>query len=174
MYVPGRSKDYLSEPTRLYIRSREFMNTLQEDIRRRAYYLFRQKGYRPGHELEDWAEAERETVCCPPSELAETNDEIRIRVVVAGFCARALAVDVLPDSITIEGQVKYAENAGEKIHFSEFGEKRLMRQFELPVRINPDNVIATLEDGVLRIVAKKAAVTIAPMIAEVKARRTAA
>jgi HSP20 family molecular chaperone IbpA len=49
-----------------------------------------------------------------------------------------------------------------------------MRQFELPVRIDPDNVTATLEDGVLRITAKKAAATIAPMIAEVKARRTAA
>jgi HSP20 family molecular chaperone IbpA len=156
-------------------RPREFMNTLQEDIRRRAYYLFRQKGSRPGHELEDWEEAEREAVCCPPSELAETNDEIRIRAVVAGFNARALAVDVLPDSITIEGQVRYAEHAGEeKIHFSEFGEKRLMRQFELPVRIDPDNVTAMLEDGVLRIAAKKTAVTIAPMIAEVKARRTAA
>jgi HSP20 family molecular chaperone IbpA len=156
-------------------RPREFMNTLQEHIRRRAYYLFRQKGCRPDHELEDWKQAEREVVCCPPSELAETNDEIRIRAVVAGFSARALTVDVLPYSITIEGQVKYAEHAGEeKIHFSEFGERRLMRQFELPVRIDPDNVTAMLEDGVLRIAAKKAAVTIAPMIAGVKARRTAA
>src|SRR5690242_15573440 len=87
-------------------RSREFMNTLQDDIQRRAYYAFRQKGCRPGHELEDWEEAEREMVCRPPSELAETNDEIRIRAVVPGFSARGLTVDVLPDSITIEGQVK--------------------------------------------------------------------
>jgi HSP20 family protein len=156
-------------------RSREFMNTLQDKIRRRAYYVFRQKGCRPGHELEDWEEAERELVCRPPSELVETNDEVRIRAVVPGFSARALAVDVLPNSITIEGQVKYAEHAGEeRVHFTEFGEKPLMRQFDLPARIDPNEVTATLEDGVLQITAKKAAVTIAPMIAEVKTRRTAA
>jgi HSP20 family molecular chaperone IbpA len=156
-------------------RLRELMDTLQNDIRRRAYYLFLQKGCRQAHALEDWVEAEREVLCRPPSELVETNEEIRIRALVPGFCARALAVDVLPDSITIEGQVKYTEHPGEeKIDFSEFGEKRLVRQFELPARIDPDNVTATLEDGVLRIAAKKAAVTIAPMMAEVKTRRIAA
>jgi HSP20 family molecular chaperone IbpA len=71
--------------------------------------------------------------------------------------------------------VKYAEHAGEeRVHFTEFGEKPLMRQFDLPARIDPNEVTATLEDGVLQITAKKAAVTIAPMIAEVKTRRTAA
>jgi HSP20 family molecular chaperone IbpA len=156
-------------------RLNELMNTLQDDIRCRAYYLFRQKGCRQGHALEDWEEAEREAQCIPPAELAETNEEIRIRALVPGFSARALAVDVLPDSITIEGRVKYAEHSGEeKIHFSEFGQKRLMRQIDLPARIDPDEVTATLEDGVLRIAAKKPVVTIAPMIAEVKTRRTAA
>jgi HSP20 family molecular chaperone IbpA len=151
------------------------MNTLQDEIRRRAYYLFVEKGCRQGHALEDWVEAEREVLCRPPSELTETNDEIRIRAVVPGFSARSLAVDVLPYSITIEGQVKYAEHPGEeKIHFSEFGEKRLMRQFDLHARIDPNEVTATLEDGVLRIAAKKAAVTIAPMTAELKTRRIAA
>jgi HSP20 family protein len=156
-------------------RLRELMDTLQNDIRRRAYYLFRQKGCLQGHALADWAEAEREVLCRPPSEFAETNEEIRIRALVPGFSARALAVDVLPYSITIEGQVKYTEHpAEEKIHFSEFGEKRLIRQFDLPARIDPNEVTAALEDGVLRIAAKKAAVTIAPMTAEVKTRGIAA
>jgi HSP20 family molecular chaperone IbpA len=156
-------------------RLRRLMNTLQDEIRRRAYRLFWQNGCRPGHELEDWEEAEREVVCRPLSELAETNDEIRIRAAVPGFAARSLAVDVLPDSITIEGRVNYAEHAGEeRIHFSEFGGKTLMRQIELPVRIDPNDVTATLEDGVLRVAAKKAAVTVAPMIAKVKTRRAAA
>jgi HSP20 family molecular chaperone IbpA len=134
-------------------RSRELMHTLQDEIRRRAYHLFLQKSCRQGHALEDWEEAEREVLCRLPSELAETNDEIRIRAVVPGFSARTLAVDVLPNS---------------------FGERRLMRQFDLPARIDPNEVTATLEDGVLRIAAKRAAVTIAPMIAEVKTRRAAA
>lgn len=155
-------------------RSREFMNTLQEEIRRRAYCLFLQKGCRQGHALEDWVEAEREVLCRPPSELSETNEEFRIRALVPGFCARALVVDVLPDSISIEGQVNYTEHAAEeKIHFSEFGEKQLLRHFQLPGRIDPEEVTATLEDGVLRIAAEKAAVTIAPMTAVVKTRRIA-
>jgi HSP20 family molecular chaperone IbpA len=107
--------------------------------------------------------------------LTEANDEIRLNTVVPGFGARTLAVEVLPNSITIECQVRYTKHPGEeKIHFSEFGEKLLLRQFDLPARIDPNEVTATLEDGVLGIAAKKAAVTIAPMTAEVKTRRTAA
>ena len=32
----------------------------EEEIRRRAYELYRERGSEPGHELDDWARAERE------------------------------------------------------------------------------------------------------------------
>jgi len=34
----------------------------EDEIRRRAYELYEQRGYLPGHETEDWLEAEREVL----------------------------------------------------------------------------------------------------------------
>jgi hypothetical protein len=34
---------------------------LPDLIRKRAYQLFEERGYQPGHELDDWLQAERET-----------------------------------------------------------------------------------------------------------------
>jgi hypothetical protein len=31
-----------------------------EEIRRRAYEIYRERGEQPGHELDDWLQAERE------------------------------------------------------------------------------------------------------------------
>jgi hypothetical protein len=56
-----------------------------------------------------------------------------------------LQVDVLPDSITIEGKVKGSE-------------RRLLHQFALPARIDPDQVEAIVDAGVLSIVARKTAI----------------
>jgi hypothetical protein len=36
--------------------------TLEAEIRRRAYELYAQRGYTPGHENEDWFVAEREVL----------------------------------------------------------------------------------------------------------------
>lgn len=41
----------------------------QEDIARRAYEIYLERGGAPGHELEDWARAERE--------LAQNNGHVR-------------------------------------------------------------------------------------------------
>lgn len=154
---------------------RESANALHDEIQQRAYYLFLHKGCQTGHELEDWLTAERELVCFPPSELAETNDEIRITVAVPGFDACTLEVDVLPDSIAVGGRAEKLQIPGdESIHFSEFGVKRLFRQFDLPTCIDPDGTTATVDEGMLRIVARKAAVATSPVTTEAKVTRIAA
>lgn len=154
---------------------RESTNAVHDEIRQRAYYLFLQKGCRKGHELEDWLAAERELLCFPPSELAETKDEIHITVAVPGFDACTLQADVLPHSITIEARAEKIEvPSDELIHFSEFGVKRLLRQFDLPTCIDPDETSATVDKGILRIVAKKAAVATPPVNTEVKVAKSGA
>jgi len=35
---------------------------LQDEIRRRAYELYQERGCEPGHEVEDWFEAERQVM----------------------------------------------------------------------------------------------------------------
>ena len=156
-------------------RLRGLMKTVHDEISQRAFQLFREKGCKPGYELQDWMEAERQVLCCPPAELTETKDEIHIRAAVPGFHVHTLQVDVLPDSITIEGERPARETPdAEKIHYSEFGEIRLLRQFALPARISPDDVEATLDEGVLCVVAKKEAAAVSPIYAEINSRRTAA
>ena len=57
---------------------------LTDEIRMQAYQLFRHRGAREGHALDDWLAAERE-VCWPAAELAETGDAFTLKVALAGF-----------------------------------------------------------------------------------------
>lgn len=153
---------------------RESTNALHDEIRTRAFDLFLQKGCQEGRELEDWLAAEQEVLCVPPAELAETKDEIHIQIATPGWDAHTLQVDVLPHSITIEGKAgKKVAPKDELIHFSEFGVKRLFRQFDLPGCIDPDSTTATVDRGILRIVARKAVAAL-PIIAEINLTKHAA
>jgi len=125
---------------------RELMKTLHDDISQRAFCLYRQHGCQEGHTLEDWSQAEREVLFRPPCELVETKDTIRITAAAPGFDVFTLQVDVLPDSITLEGR----------------GERHLLRQLDLPARIDPDETRATFEGEVLRVVARKASAAASP------------
>ena len=42
-----------------------FAANLQEQISRRAYELAEQRGFEPGHDVEDWLRAEREVLAAP-------------------------------------------------------------------------------------------------------------
>ena len=153
----------------------QFRKSIHDEICEKAFRVFEQKGRQTSNELEDWVEAEHAVLYYPPSELAETNDEIRIRAAVPGFSSRTMQVYVLPNSITVEGQIDTTTHSNDaKIHFSELTEKKLLRQFDLPAPIDPGRVKATLEDGVLRISAKKAAVTASPIVVELKTEGRAA
>jgi HSP20 family molecular chaperone IbpA len=125
-------------------RFRQSAGAIHDEIQRRAYYLYLQNGCREGHDMEDWLEAERDVLCAAPGEVTETQQDIEIQAALPDVDSRTLEVDVLPDWVAVEGR-------------AEHGEKRLLRRFDLAARIDPDGVTATLEDGVLKIVARKAA-----------------
>jgi HSP20 family molecular chaperone IbpA len=120
------------------------MKAVHDEVRQRAFCVFQDRRCEAGHELEDWLEAERDVLFSPRCELAETRDQIRIRASVPGFSARTLQVDVLPDSI-IDGRLEGTE-------------RQLLPQFALPARIDLDEVEATVDEGVLSIVARKTAI----------------
>lgn len=137
----------------------QLMQCVHSDVRACAYRRFREHGCCEGRELEDWAEAEREVLYSPPSTVSESEHSVHIYAAAPGLTASALQVNALPQSITLEGCMERPDRqTGDKVHLSELGQKRLLRQFDLPARIEPEQVKAFLENGVVHITARKAAV----------------
>ena len=133
---------------------REFFDKIREE----AFAIFRKKGSAIGHELEDWLEAERELFCCPQSELIEKENQFELRVAAPGMEAGGIEISARPGSLVVKGRVtRRGEKNEGTVHFSEFSDKRLFRHLILPELIDVNKVSATLEEGVLHIVAQKAA-----------------
>ncbi len=132
---------------------------LLRGIEKRAFELFAKRGFSLGRDLDDWLAAEREVAFVPPAELTESEAEYQVEVAVPGIPADKLQVDVLPGCIIVEGAAEEKrEEKKENVVFSEFSNRKLFRKFELAAKIDAGSVKATLDKGVLRIVAKKAEV----------------
>jgi HSP20 family protein len=135
------------------------LRELQEFVdrtQRRAFDLFNQRGGRPGADLDDWLQAEREIVWPSQSELLEDEKDSRVQIAAPGLEPNQIHVTALPVSIIVKGDSVHRHQAGSgSVQFCEFSQKGLFRRFELPNRIDLDRVSATLENGMLRIVAPK-------------------
>lgn len=127
-----------------------------EQVRRRAFELCVQRGGAFGKEMDDWLNAEAEFVFAPPFELREGKKSFEIQVAAPGFSNDQLKVSVLPDGIIVSGKVESKkERKRGTVHFSTMSHKDLLRRFYLPNLIDPNQVHASLRDGILTIVAKK-------------------
>lgn len=134
------------------------IETVFDRIRQRAYQLFAERGYSHGKDTDDWLTAEREILYAPASELIEHENEFELRVAVAGFEPEKITVSALPEAVIVEGKSAKTHEAEDKgIVFSEISERSLFRRFELPEPVDPNGVIATLDHGLLRVMARKAA-----------------
>jgi len=132
----------------------ELQKTL-EQIRQRAFDLFQQRGAIPGSDLDDWFRAEREVLWAPRSELTESAHDYILRIAAPGLEGGDVKVTATPQTIVVRGKAVHKHNGSDRsIWFCEFGEK-LFRRFDVPDRIDLDRVTATLDKGILRIVAAK-------------------
>jgi HSP20 family protein len=149
----------------------ELFGSVRDRIRER----FAKRSGEIGRDLEDWFTAERELLYSPLADLVETDEEFRVRATVPGFPAESLQLNVLPDSIIIEGRHEEgAESESGKVHLREFGLRTLVRKLDLPGEIDPEHVHATLDHGVLVIRARKAQPAVKPQVQEQKVRHQAA
>jgi HSP20 family molecular chaperone IbpA len=124
-----------------------------QDIRQRAFDNFQQRGQVVGNDWDDWLRAEREVLWKPHAEMFENSLAIVLRVAVPGFDAKSIQVMATPHSILIQGtETHHHEGLEARLHFCEFGQ-RLFRFFDLPARIDLNMVSATLDKGILEIVA---------------------
>ena len=136
----------------------EKMNAITEDIRRHAFDLFERRGRTVGSDLADWLEAEREVVWSPASELIENKNDFRARLALPGFDPKDLEVTATPNALVIRAESAHTHEGKEgEVCFCEFSGQKLFRRLDLPSDIDVDKVTASLDKGMLEIVAPKAA-----------------
>lgn len=127
------------------------------DVQRRAFELFQRRGQIPGHDLDDWIRAEHEVMGWPAAELAETDREYKLEMSLPGFDVKQVEVTATPGQIAVHANcTSEKKTEQERIVWTEFGSNDVYRRFNLPQAINPDQVTATLDHGLLKIMAAKA------------------
>jgi HSP20 family protein len=134
----------------------ERLAAIAEKVRQRAFEIFQRRGSANGRSLEDWLQAELDIVKAPEAELVEKDGTFQVRVAVPGFDVKDIRVTVLPTTLFVLAQTENKEEKRERdVYFSEFGQKQVFRRLDLPAPINVEKVTASLERGILQIMAPK-------------------
>lgn len=136
------------------------LQALQEQVRQRAYDLFRNRGSLFGGSFEDWLNAEHEIVWKPAIELRRTDGQFDVRVATAGVEPRDLDVEVTPEDLLIKADITHthADQKG-RVEVCEFASGRLFRSIHFPERIDPDSMKAEYRNGLLHLTASIAKAT---------------
>ena len=133
-------------------------DALYEEIGLRAFLRFEARGGLHGYDREDWLEAERSLIFAPPAELVDKEHEFVIRIAAPGFDAGQIHVNVLPRAIILNGDAAKTGGPEETVLLSDFNRGKLLRRVDLPAEVRTNAVRANLEDGIVKITVKKAAV----------------
>jgi HSP20 family molecular chaperone IbpA len=108
-------------------------------------------------EWEEWCSWQGEGFDFPLARISETGDDVILSVETPGYQARDLEVTVIAGRVTVDGESEtFHQKQDGPVFFAEFGERRMMRQFELPAAIRPETARATWQDGRLLVTARKA------------------
>src|SRR5262249_46518855 len=136
----------------------ERFQKVQESIARRAFNLFKDAGFLPGHETDNWLKAESEMLQLVPLQVSETTEELLVKAEIPGFTEKESEVRVDPRRIFISGkhELTQEEKTGKTV-YSEWRSSEILREFDLPAEVNPDLVKAELQNGVLTVAMKKIA-----------------
>ncbi len=129
-----------------------------DKIQQRAFSLFEKRGERPGLDWEDWLLAEHEVLGTSLAELVETDKEWKLKVAVPGVESKDVTVTATSESLIVQADWSHHHSGADgEIRFCEFSREALCRQFGLPSPIDVNSVSASLDKGVLNVVAMKAA-----------------
>ena len=142
-----------------HLPARDRVQELFDMIREKAYRLFETRGVDSGYDLDDWLTVEREVLFSPACELRETASRFHLRVIAPSFRAEDFEVRVGKDRVAVHASSQRAEDgeAGE-LRYSDWSGRELFREVVFPAEIDPAQVHATLDHGMLRIEARKASV----------------
>ena len=145
-----------SEPLPIF----ETIEKRLDEVRRRAFELFKKRGYRLGYELDDWLKAEHAVFGWAAAELAEKDGKYEAQITLPGFEPKEVQVTATPSEIIVHAETKHEKKIEEpNVFWTEFGSNDVYRRFELPVLIDVDKISATLDNGMLHVIAAKAPAT---------------
>jgi len=133
---------------------------IMKEVSRRAFDIFTARGAGAGHALDDWLAAERE-VCWPAGELVDRGKSYELSIALAGFEPQDVEVTATPREIIVHAKTKSERREERKeaeivVLWSEFGTNDVYRRVELSTEVDPEKVAATLDNGLLKVVAPKA------------------
>lgn len=138
------------------------VDALFERLQKRAFELFADRGFVDGHDLQDWLAAEHE-LCWPATELAEHPKKYVMSVALAGFEPEQIEVTASPRELIVHAAMKSGrretnEKKGEAVVlWSEFRSNDVFRRVELAEPIDVSKVSASFANGLLTVIAEKAA-----------------
>ena len=116
-----------------------------------------------------WPTAGRTAELMPSMDVAETDKEIEITAELPGLEEKDVQVNVADNVLTIKGEKKSEKEQKDKNYrMFERSYGSFSRTLELPAGINPDNIKASLSNGVLKVTVPKPAPAQAKKV-EVKA-----
>jgi len=94
----------------------------------------------------------------PAVEFREQPDVFILRAALPGIKAEDVDVQATPEALTISAEHRYSKQDEQEVaHRSEFRYGKFFRQVALPTRIDPDQVQAKFEDGILTLTLPKVA-----------------
>jgi HSP20 family protein len=92
----------------------------------------------------------------PPADITVTEEQVTVVMDVPGFKAGELDVELLADRLTVRGERPFpysGQNDGvRRWQRFERGFGRFERMLQVPEGLDPDAIVASLDDGVLTLV----------------------
>ena len=87
----------------------------------------------------------------PPTDIVETATEVLILVELAGVDHEQLDVLLFEDALIVEGERRLPSPAAGVYHAAEIRQGRVRLEVPLPAAIDPDQVVARYERGLLEL-----------------------
>lgn len=161
----GAKRGTRKEPFPLALASAEELLQWRQELRgliaQRAYELFERRGGGPGHEDEDWVQAEREILRGCRHDIVEQPDSLRLRAELPGnFAPGQIKVSVEPRRVMVRGEQRVTALRAEgraKTTRAEPLVRRIFRIHELPADVDPSRCRAILSGEKLEVVMPKRA-----------------
>ena len=122
---------------------------IQDAIAHRAYELFEARGYRDGHDLEDWFRAESELLHPAKVKTWESGREVFVTAEMPGFRADEVKIGIEPRRVIIWGRL--GPEPGHTEAYASRAPVALYHTLDLPAEVDSSQASARLAEGVLNL-----------------------